>query len=85
MFVILFISVGTFYEVALLPSYLAALTAIRISSLFGVEPFRFTVEVPEVMTGHFVRVMILSLLCGMVSVLFCSVLHGTERLCTEDI
>lgn len=80
MFVILFISVGTFYEVALLPSYLAALTAIRISSLFGVEPFRFSLEVPEIMTGHFVRVLILSLLCGMVSVLFCSVLHGTAKL-----
>ena len=76
MFVILFISVGTFYQVALLPSYLAALFGIGVSQLFGVKPFRFVIEVPEVVTHHFVRVLILAALCGIVSVLFCSVLHG---------
>ena len=46
MFVILFISVGSFYEVALLPSYLAALMGLYISRFFGAAPFRFKVSAP---------------------------------------
>ena len=78
MFVILFLSVGTFYEVALLPCYLASLASLRVSTLFGVQAFRFSVEVPEILTHHFVRVLILAALTGLVSMLFCAVLHGTE-------
>ncbi len=80
MFVILFISVGSFYESALLPAYLASLIARGVSFLLGAEAFGFSIEVPEIVTHHFVRVLVLAALAGILSVVFCSVLHGTERL-----
>lgn len=80
MFVILFISVGTFYEVAFLPSYLAALAGIGVSRLFGVEPFRFVIEVPQMEPALYPRIMLLAALTGAVSVFFCSVLHGSRAL-----
>ena len=74
MFVILFISVGSFYEVALLPSYLAALMGLYISRFFGAAPFRFKVSAPEMTIPVCLGVMAIAALTGLVSVLFSEVL-----------
>ena len=79
-FAILVISIGVIYHVALYPSLLAALVAYGVSIHLGVEPTRFAVSVPEQTVGMFVRVALLGVLCALVSILFCQVMHGAGHL-----
>ncbi len=79
-FVMLFINVGSYMEMAFLPCYIASLIAIWLSEMFGVVPFRFPLEVPPLLAHHFLRVMVLAALAGLVSVLFVQVLHTTDHL-----
>ena len=79
-FALMVISIGVIYHVALYPSLLAALTAYGVSVYLGVEPTRFAVSVPAQSAGMFVRVAVLGVLCALVSILFCKVMHGTEHL-----
>lgn len=79
-FAIMVISIGVLYHVALYPSLLAALVAYGVSVRLGVEPTRFTVAVPDQSVGMFVRVAALGVLCALVSILFCKVLHTAPKL-----
>ena len=79
-FAIMVISIGVIYHVALYPSLLAALVAYGVSLYLGVEPTRFAVSVPEQTVGVFVRVALLGVLCALVSILFCQVMHGAGHL-----
>ena len=79
-FAIMVISIGVIYHVALYPSLLAALVAYGVSIHLGVEPTRFAVSVPEQTGGMFVRVALLGVLCALVSILFCKVMHGAGHL-----
>ena len=79
-FAIMVISIGVIYHVALYPSLLAALVAYGVSIHLGVEPTRFAVSVPEQTVGVFVRVALLGVLCALVSILFCQVMHGAGHL-----
>ena len=79
-FAIMVISIGVIYHVALYPSLLAALVAYGVSIYLGVERTRFAVSVPEQTVGIFVRVALLGVLCALVSILFCQVMHGAGHL-----
>ena len=79
-FSIVVISVGVMYHAAMFPCLTAALTAYGVSLALGVEPTRFTVEMPVLATGTMLRVAVLAALCALVSVLFCGVIHGMEHL-----
>ena len=79
-FAIMVISIGVIYHVALYPSLLATLVAYGVSIYLGVEPTRFAVSVPEQTVGMFVRVALLGVLCALVSILFCQVMHGAGHL-----
>ena len=79
-FAIMVISIGVIYHVALYPSLLAALVAYGVSIHLGVEPTRFTVAVPEQTVGLFVRVAILGVLCALVAIFFCKVMHTAGHL-----
>ncbi len=79
-FALMVISIGVIYHAALYPSLLAALVAYGVSLYLGVEPTRFAVSVPAQSAGMFVRVAVLGVLCALVSILFCKVMHGTEHL-----
>ena len=79
-FAIMVISIGVIYHVALYPSLLAALVAYGVSIHLGVEPTRFAVSVPEQTVGMFVRVALLGVLCALVSILFCQIMHGAGHL-----
>ena len=79
-FAIMVISIGVLYHVALYPSLLAALVAYGVSVRLGVEPTRFTVAVPDQSVGMFVRVAALGVLCALVSILFCKLMHGAGHL-----
>lgn len=78
-FAVMGISIGTLYHTALLPCLLSSLAAFGVSLALGVEPTRFTVAAPEIAVSGFLRVLLLSVLFALVSILFCSVIHGTER------
>ncbi len=79
-FSIVVISVGVMYHAAMFPCLTAALTAYDVSLVLGVEPTRFTVEMPALAMGTMVRVAVLAVLCALVSVLFCEGIHGMEHL-----
>lgn len=78
-FSIAVVSVDSFYHAALFPSLTAALGAYGISRLFGVEPTRFTVEAPALEAGLLVRTAALAALCGLLSMVFCGVIHAAEH------
>ena len=79
-FSIVVISIGVMYHAAMFPCLTAALTAYGVSLLLGVEPTRFTVEMPALAAGTMLRVGVLAVLCALVSVLFCGVMHTAEHL-----
>ena len=58
----------------------AALVAYGVSLHLGVEPTRFSVAIPAQSTGVFIRVAVLGVLCAVVSIVFCVVMHGAGHL-----
>lgn len=78
-FAVMGISIGMMYHTALLPCLMSALAAFGVSLALGVEPTRFTVTSPEIVVGTFLRVLLLSVLFALVSILFCKFIHATER------
>ena len=73
------VSVGLVYHAAFMPCFIAALTAYGISLLLGVGPTRFAVTAPAVSVSMLLRVAVLAAFCGLLSVIFCEVLHLTEK------
>ena len=78
-FAMMVISIGIMYDVAFIPCLTAALTAYGVSLSMGVEPIRFTVEMPGLEGGMLVRVAALAALCAVVSTVFCNVIHFVEH------
>lgn len=78
-FSIVVISVGTMYHAALIPCLASALTAFGISLLMGVAPTRFSVVMPALGAVLLLRVSLLAVLCALLSVLFCEVIHLAEH------
>lgn len=78
------ISVGVLYYAGLVPCITAAMAAFGVSTLMGVEPTRFTVSMPRVTLELMLPVVVLSILCAVVSILFCKGLHWTEHLLTRS-
>ncbi|MEG0780076.1 MAG: chloride channel protein [Oscillospiraceae bacterium] len=79
------ISVGVLYYAGFVPCLVSALVAFGISVAAGVSPTHFTVAAPSVSTVMLVRVAILGLLCALVSILLCEVLHRTEKLLKQTL
>lgn len=73
------ISVGVLYYAGLIPCLTASMVGFLVSRLMGVDPTRFTVEAPELNAWTMVLVVVLALLCGGVSILFCQGLHHIEH------
>lgn len=74
------ISVGVFYYAAFVPCITSSLVAYGISVFAGVPPTHFTVSAPELSLELVCRVAVLAVLCAVVSILLCEVLHRTEHL-----
>jgi len=74
------ISVGVLYYAGLLPCITASLTGYYIATVMGVEPTRFTVDMPALSWPALGLVTALAVGCALVSILFCRGLHITERL-----
>lgn len=78
-FAVMGISIGTLYHTALVPCLMSALAAFGVALALGVEPTRFTVAAPEIAVDMFLRVLLLSVLFALVSILFCNFIHVTEH------
>lgn len=73
------ISVGVLYYAGFIPCITSALVAYWLSLRMGVAPMRFAVSAPELSAGILIRTAGLAVLAALVSILFCEVLHRTEK------
>ncbi|MBQ6645054.1 MAG: chloride channel protein [Clostridia bacterium] len=80
-FAIEVVDVGLVRYKALLPCMLSSLAAYLISGALGVEATRFILKesLIALSAADCLRVLILSLLCGLVAVLFCESMHFGQR------
>jgi H+/Cl- antiporter ClcA len=75
------VSVGIMHYSALVPCVVAALVAHGIASYFGAGAEAFVVsDMPVFGIGSSIKVTVLSILCALVSILFCVVLHEADHI-----
>lgn len=75
------ISVGVMYYAAIVPCFLSALVGTYLSALCGLEPVRFAVTgVPPLGALVLVKTAALGILCALLSILFCVVMHRVGAL-----
>ena len=74
-FALTVIHVGVVFYSAFFPCFVSAMVAYGISLALGVAPTRFSVAVPELSASMMVRVGLFSILCSLVVILFCAILH----------
>lgn len=75
------VSVGIMHYSALVPCVIAALVAHGIASSFGVTAESFPLgKVPAFTVKNAAKITLLAILCALVSVLFCIILHQAEHL-----
>ena len=75
------ISIGIIHYSAFIPCIVSSLTAYAVSLYFGLEPVRFSLNIfPDISFINIVKVMVLGSLCAIVSIIFCEVLHKSNKL-----
>ncbi len=75
------VSVGIMHYSALLPCVIASLTAHGIATACGIAPEIFPISsMPAFTPKTAVIIGIFAVLCAVVSILFCTILHNAERL-----
>ncbi|MGI6498670.1 MAG: chloride channel protein [Oscillospiraceae bacterium] len=75
------VSVGVLYYSGFVPCLAASLVACRVSLAFGVPPTRYVLQgVPELGGVVMLQVLALSVLCALLSILFCVAIHKGEAL-----
>ena len=81
-----FLSVGMLFSPALLPGYLAAYTASRVSAALGVHAEGLLLETTTVVTlGNSWRFLILAVLVSLVGILMCWLFHKAEHLAQHHV
>ena len=76
-----FLSVGMVFSPALLPGYLAAYTASRVSGALGVHPEGLLLETAAAVTlGNVWRFALLAILVSLVGIFMCWLFHKAEHL-----
>lgn len=74
------ISIGVMYYAALVPCLFASFTGAGVSGLMGLSGEHFDIlEIPRFGPGPAAVIVCLGILCAIVSVLFCLILHGAEH------
>lgn len=75
------VCVGSLYYVALVPCVFASIIACNFAANMGINPEAFTItSVPDLSFITAGKVIILGILCGMVSVFFCFIMHNVSDL-----
>ena len=81
-----FESVGTLFTPALLPCYLAAFTASRVSGLLGVHAETFLLETAHVLTlGNCWKFLVLAVLVSCLGIAMCALFHKAEHLAAHHL
>jgi len=78
--------VGAMHYGAIVPCVLSAVVAFRISSIFGISPVRF-VRVSSLILNPavFAQVIVFSVICAVVSIVFCVTIKATSKKATSLI
>ncbi len=79
LFAVMVVSVGQIYHANYLPSLGASIVSYGVSLILGVAPTRFSVISPALDAWMLLRVSILGMGCGLISILFCTAVHGAEH------
>lgn len=75
------ICVGAMHYAAIVPCVISAVVASRIALAFGLHPVHFGLDIiPTITVGSVSQVVVLSVLCALVSILFCVIIHRCEHL-----
>lgn len=75
------VSVGIMHYAALVPCVFASIVASRIALAFGMHGEAFPVmNVPEFSAGNLAWILLLAVLCAVISILFCLMLHKAGSL-----
>lgn len=75
------VSVGIMHYAALVPCVISSFIAHGIAEYFGASAHTFQFDgIPAFNVPHAIIISILAVLCALVSVFFCMMLHGSERL-----
>ena len=81
-----FESVGTLFTPALLPCYLAAFTASRVSGLLGVHAETYLLETAYGLTlGNCWKFLILAVLVSCLGIAMCAIFHKAEHLAAQHL
>ena len=81
-----FESVGTLFTPALLPCYLAAFTASRVSGLLGVHAETFLLETAHALTlGNSWKFLVLAVLVSCLGIAMCALFHKAEHLAAHHL
>ncbi len=80
-FAIEVISVGVMHYAGLVPCIVSSFAASFIAKLFGLHPVKFEeLPIPDISVGIIGKVIVLTVLCAIVSVVFCTLLEKSEKL-----
>lgn len=80
------VSIGIIYYSSFIPCIVAALTAYKISLIFGVKPVRYILASIPSLDGYVaLKVIILGVLCAVISILFCESLHKTNKFLADHV
>lgn len=80
-FAIEVISIGVVYYSALVPCLSASLAAYAVTKLLGLQSISFTVlNIPKIDYLTALKTVVLAAACALMSIIFCAVLHGTQKL-----
>ena len=80
------LTVGVFYYMAFIPCLVASLTAYGVSIFMELRPTRFAIlEAFDLSIMGVVQVIALSVLCAIVSIIFCVSMHKTEHFMQKKI
>lgn len=75
------VSVGIMHYAALVPCVISALTAHGLAIYFNIIPEQFLLsQIPEFTVSTALITTLLAILCALVSILFCVILHTSEKL-----
>ena len=81
-----FESVGSVFSPALLPCYLSALTASRVSAALGVHAEGYLIETVAALTlGNVWKYALLAVLVAMLGIVMCTTFHKAEHLAAHKI
>ena len=79
------VSVGVLYYAGLVPCITSAMTAYLVATAMHVPPTRFVIPEVELQVKTLLLVAVFSVLCALVSILFCRTLHAVEHLLEHKV